>query len=165
MSFSNEQKHSYVKKQLTSALLKLLKDKPLDAISIKELTDTAQVARVSFYRSFSCKEEILKQESDRLIRQWGKEYESNPASSPLTLFPSLFDFYKEHRDFYLTLYQTGLTFIMLDTILDTIRIEDEMSSPKAYLKSFWAYGIYGWMMEWMRRGMQEEGSELLKMFE
>ena len=32
------------------------------------------------------------------------------------------------------------------------------------MKSFWAYGIYGWMIEWIRRGMQESGNELLTLF-
>ncbi len=164
MSMNNEQKNTYVKKQITAALLALLKEKPLSEISVSELTSRAGIGRVSFYRNYESKEDILKEESERLIREWGRLYESNPESAPETLFPSLFDFYRDHKDFYTTLYHAGMSSIMMDTIVGTIRITPEMQNLEAYMKSFWAYGIYGWMLEWIKRGMQESGKELLTLF-
>lgn len=164
MNMNNEQKNTYVKRQITLALLELLKEKPITDISVSELTQKAQIGRVSFYRNYQTKEDILKEESDRLIKEWGKLYETNPESSPETLFPSLFEFYREHKEFYTILYQTGMTSIMQETILNTIQITAEMANIEAYRKSFWAYGIYGWMIEWMKRGMQESGDELNQLF-
>ena len=163
-SMNNEQKNTYVKKQITAALLALLKEKPLSDISVSELTGRAGIGRVSFYRNYKSKEDILKEESERLIREWGRLYEENPESTPQTLFPSLFDFYRDHKDFYTTLYEAGMSSIMMETIVGTIRITPEMQNLEAYMKSFWAYGIYGWMLEWIRRGMRESGEELLVLF-
>ena len=165
MNMNNEQKNTYVKRQITAALLDLLKEKKLSDISVSELTDRAGVGRVSFYRNYQTKEDILREESDRLIQEWGKLYEANPESAPETLFPSLFDFYREHRHFYTTLYEAGMSTIMMDTIISTIQITPEMPNLEAYMKSFWAYGIYGWMLEWIKRGMQESGSELIGLFQ
>jgi hypothetical protein len=39
-----------------------------------------------------------------------------------------------------------------------------MQNLEAYMKSFWAYGIYGWLIEWIKRGMQESGKELSTLF-
>ena len=164
MNLNNEQKNTYVKKQITAALLSLLKEKPLSDISISELTAKAGIGRVSFYRNYQSKEDILREESDRLIKKWGALYESNPESAPETLFPSLFDFYRDHREFYTTLYHAGMSTIMMDTIIRTIQITPKMQNLEAYMKSFWAYGIYGWMLEWMKRGMQESGNELSALF-
>ena len=55
--------------------------------------------------------------------------------------------------------------IMMDTIISTIQITPEMPNLEAYMKSFWAYGIYGWMLEWIKRGMQESRSELIGLFQ
>jgi len=165
MNMNNEQKNTYVKKQLTAALLDLLKEKPLSDISISELTNKAEIGRVSFYRNYQSKEDILKEESDRLIKEWGRLYELNPESAPETLFPSLFDFYRNHRDFYTTLFNAGLSSVMMETIIGTIQITSEMQNLEAYMKSFWAYGIYGWMLEWIKRGMKESGKELLALFQ
>ena len=157
-------KNTYVKRRITAALLELLKEKKLSDISITELTTRAEVGRVSFYRNFDSKEAVLKEESDRLILEWGRLYESDPNSAPETLFPSLFDFYREHREFYMTLYHAGMSSVMMETILQTIKITPEMANLEAYLKSFWAYGIYGWLIEWIKRGMQESGKELTELF-
>ena len=164
MNMNNEQKNTYVKKQITAALLEILKEKPLSDISVSELTNKAKIGRVSFYRNYQNKEDILKEESDRLIKEWGRLYEANPESAPETLFPSLFDFYRDHRDFYTTLYNAGMSSIKMETIIGTIQIKPEMQNLEAYMKSFWAYGIYGWMLEWIKRGMQESGKELSTLF-
>ena len=164
MNMNNEQKNTYVKKQITAALLDLLKEKPLPDISVSELTAKAEIGRVSFYRNYQSKEDILKEESDRLIKEWGRLYESNPESSPETLFPSLFDFYRDHREFYTTLYNAGMSSIMMEAILSTIQITPDMQNLEAYMKSFWAYGIYGWLLEWIKRGMPEGGKELETLF-
>ena len=164
MSMNNEQKNTYVKRQIKTALLELLKEKSISDISITELTQKAQIGRVSFYRNFQTKEDILREESDRLINEWGRLYEMNPESAPETLFPSLFDFYREHKEFYTILYHAGMTSVMQETILNAIKITPEMANIEAYMKSFWAYGIFGWMIEWIKRGMPESGRELLNIF-
>ena len=89
MSMNNEQKNTYVKKQILIALLDLLKEKSLTDISVSELTSRAEIGRVSFYRNYQNKEDILKEESDRLIKEWGRLYESNPESSPESLYEIL----------------------------------------------------------------------------
>lgn len=164
MNMNNEQKNTYVKKRILDALLDLLKEKPLSDISVSELTSRAEIGRVSFYRNYQNKEDILKEESDRLIKEWGRLYESNPDSTPESLFPYLFDFYRDHRDFYTILYNAGMSSIMMETIIGTIQILPEMPNLEAYMKSFWAYGIYGWMLEWIKRGMHESGNELKALF-
>lgn len=164
MNMNNEQKNTYVKKRITDTLIALLQEKPLSDISVSELANKAEIGRVSFYRNYQSKEDVLKAESDRLIKEWGRLYESNPESAPETLFPSLFDFYRDHRDFYTTLYNAGLSSIMMETIISTIQITREMENLEAYMKSFWAYGIYGWLLEWIKRGMPESGRELSALF-
>ena len=53
-------KNQYVKIQITNAILDLLKEKDIDEITISEITSKAQVGRVSFYRNYKNKEDILK---------------------------------------------------------------------------------------------------------
>ena len=59
MNMNNEQKNTYVKMQITTALLELLKEKPLSDITVSELTNKAEIGRVSFYRNYQNKEDIL----------------------------------------------------------------------------------------------------------
>ena len=52
----------------------------------------------------------------------------------------------------------------MDMIVATADILPQTPNLDAYLKSFWAYGVYGWIIEWIKRGMQESSQELLQLF-
>ena len=82
---------------------------------------------------------------------------------PLFRIPLLFVGWS--ADNALALYQVGLSDIVLQMLLEQSEITPEMPNALAYLKSSIAYLLYGWIVEWMKRGMQESGTELAKMFE
>jgi len=72
MRMNNEDRNHYVKAQITKATLKLLKTKDLADISIGEITETAQVSRVSFYRNYDSKEAIVREKVHELFTKVGK---------------------------------------------------------------------------------------------
>ena len=61
---NNEEKNTYMKIQMTAALLDIMKKKPAFEILISELTERAKIGRVSFYHNYLSKEDIQKQESE-----------------------------------------------------------------------------------------------------
>lgn len=157
---NNQEKNTYVREKLTQALLQLLRVKKIDDISIRELTQQAQVSRASFYRNYQSLSDILFQYDRLLVNAWGAKFDSDPSSDISNLFGRLFQHYKDHADFYLLLYRNGLTEAMLKTIQERCGLCAELGNPEAYEKAFWAYGIYGWLMEWMQRGMVESADEI-----
>lgn len=162
---NNQEKNSYVRKQILNTLLRLMKEQEYPRISISMLTTEAQVGRASFYRNFKDKEDVLKKEAERLTLLWKEDYESKEHAAPNELLISLLDFYKEHSDFFLSLYHAGLSDMVLQTLLQHSEITPEIPNALAYLKSSIAYMLYGWIIEWMKRGMQESGTELARMMD
>ena len=160
ISMNNEEKNTYVKQQITSTLLKLLENKDLNCISIKELCDVANVGRASFYRNYESKEDVIRQYSNILIQQWGKEFESNPNSSIFNFFESLFTHFEQNKTFYLCLHKMHMSQIILDTIKQTMQINSDLPSKEAYGRSWLAYGIYGLIEEWIARGMLESPAQM-----
>ncbi|MBQ6216222.1 MAG: TetR/AcrR family transcriptional regulator [Erysipelotrichaceae bacterium] len=163
MNSYNEKKNSYVRKQLLNTLLEMLKTKSLDDIIINDLVDKAGVSRVSFYRNYTDKRDILVQEEKRLFGQWNRDYETRNSDHSLDFTEEILNYYKRNSVFYLALYKAGLSDIVMDTILSSADIKDDDPNPIAYLKSSISYLIYGWVHEWMKRGMQESGTELSQM--
>lgn len=160
---NNQEKNGYVRKQILCALLDMMNEKDFNSISISALTERAGVGRASFYRNFTGKEDVLRQEADRLTREWEEEWRQLEPAAPNEFLISILNFYKQHSKFYLLLYKAGLSEIVLDTILKSAQITPELPNAAAYLKSSMAYMVYGWIIEWIRRGMQESGTELAKM--
>ena len=54
---------------------------------------------------------------------------------------------------------------MPQTLLEQSEITSEMPNAIAYIKSSIAYMLCGWIVEWMKRGMQKSGTKRAKMFE
>ena len=162
---NNREKNTYVRSQILAALLKMMQEQPFADISISALVSTAQVGRASFYRNFADKEDVLRQENDRLTMQWKKAFEHEHHDEKDMFFVSLLDFYKEHSGFYLALYRAGLADMVLQTLLEQSEITPEMPNAFAYIRSSIAYMLYGWIVEWMKRGMTESGTELARMIE
>ena len=163
MNSYNKQKNTYVRTQMLNTLLDMLKEQSLDSIVISKLIEKAGVSRVSFYRNYQTLEDILKQECSRLIREWQKEYDSTEHQSDDDFGKSLMDYMKQHSAFFLTLYRSRQFHILEYTIMERMEITEDLPNGIAYLKSYIAYGIYGWIKEWTKRGMQESGTEFSKM--
>ena len=166
-NMNNQEKNTYVRQHILSALLELMHTQDFVSISIQALVDAAGVGRASFYRNFASKEDVLQQESVRLTNEWKTNFDhehpdGTPGQDNLWLV-SLLDFYKDHAEFYLALYHAGLSNIMLETILGYFDRSPEIPNGLAYLNSAIGYMLYGWVHEWMCRGMQESGTELARM--
>lgn len=154
------EKSRYVRQQITKTLLNLLEEKNIEDIDIRYLCSKAGVGRASFYRNYSSKEDVILQYSNRLIREWGTDFENDPNSSVFNVFGSLFQHYKEHSSFYLILIRQNMSYIILDTIKEKVGLLPELSNKEAYEKAYFAYGLYGWICEWIQRGMQESPEEI-----
>ena len=51
----------------------------------------------------------------------------------------------------------------METIVKMVNPVEEPNNTAAYIKSFWAYGIFGWVNEWISRGMPESGDQMNEM--
>ena len=78
---SNEGRNLYVITHITESLLELLKDKPLNDISISELCSHAQVGRATFYRNFEVKEDVLNVYIHKLFLRMALFASYSPVSS------------------------------------------------------------------------------------
>ena len=159
---NNREKNRYVRSQILEALLAMIGEQGFDRITVSALTERAGVGRASFYRSFTSKEDVLRQENRRLTEIWRLRWEQQ-AEQTENFLVSLLDFYQEHAPFYRALYQAGLFQIVLDDYLKRSEITPQLPNAMAYLKSSLAYLTYGWVIEWVHRGMQESGTELARM--
>ncbi len=58
---------------IVTALMQLLKEKPLSAISISELTERAGVSRMTYYRNYQSKEDIFSSYLEEALADYQKE--------------------------------------------------------------------------------------------
>lgn len=147
---------------ITIALLEMMKTKTFDSITITDLTKRAGVGRVSFYRNFESKEDILRKHIKNLLNQWSKQYADK---KDFNLQEAIFEYFYQNRDLYILLYKHGLSHISLQNITDACGPKPEQPNALAYVTAFIAYGLYGWVEEWFKRGIQETPKEIIELYE
>ncbi|MBP3889120.1 MAG: TetR/AcrR family transcriptional regulator [Cellulosilyticum sp.] len=159
----NAKKNSYVKKQITNALLMLLREKELKDISISEITTTAQVSRISFYRNYDNKEAIIKEYMALTLNEWNQNHAKMSEHIEDDILGDMFAYITEYKEFYLILRDRDIFYLLKDIITDILGPKAEYPNLGAYTAAFIANGIYGWIEEWFLRGMQESGEEMTKL--
>lgn len=159
---SNQGRNQYVVTHITDALLELLKTKSLSDISIGELCDKAQVGRTSFYRNFESKEAVIARHLKILLDNWFADFIK--SGSP-NLVEAIFTHYYNQKELCITLYRQGLAYLSLQSIKDACGAKPEQANFEAYTSAFFAHGLYGWLEEWFKRGMQETPQEMQRLWE
>ncbi|HBG7287570.1 TetR/AcrR family transcriptional regulator [Clostridioides difficile] len=156
----NSEKNQYVKKAITNAMLELLKDKDIAEITVSEITLKAQVGRASFYRNYRNKEDILEMYLFSIINHWKNKNETENIF-PNSLLKKLFEHLIEYKEFYTLLYTKKLFHLFRDVLKEVMTAKKEpLSNAEAYAAAFVSHGIYGWIEEWLARGMQESADEI-----
>ena len=161
--FSNEARNAYVVEHITQAMISRLKEKPINEISISELCDEAGVGRTSFYRNFESREDIVRKYIRQQLHVWKTEWEASGENSNAKMYGSLFHHLKNQGDFFLLLKERGLMHLFLEVFMETYGPKAEYENMWAYATSFIAYGTYGWINEWINRGMQESAETMADM--
>lgn len=161
---SNEGRNAYVIGHITDALLGLLREKPLEGISVSELCGRAGVGRASFYRNFSSKEDILRAYIHGLFREWAADGALWEGKALSELLRAMFSHFENHFEFYSLLNQRGLVCLLKDVITGLCGPRPEDPKEAAYSKAYAAYALYGWIELWFQRGMRESADEIAGMF-
>ncbi|WP_283584342.1 TetR/AcrR family transcriptional regulator [Limosilactobacillus difficilis] len=167
MNTHNFKKNAYVKRQITKAIIELLKDKEIKEITINELAEKSGTGRVSFYRNFDSKEDIIEQYLTKVISNW---YQKNKdvfeqETRDDKLFGSFFKLLSQHAELYQLLYKRKLLYLLRHALMKLLSPKPEDSNFYAYTVAFVAGGLYSWVEEWVKRGMPESPEkieELLK---
>ena len=103
-----------VREALGIALLQIMESKPFQSITISEIATVAGVSRNSFYRNYSCKEDLLGSHLISLYQSFFQtvsdpQHLTDPAQVQDFLIPR-FRFIKEHRHIFQILHKQHLLY-------------------------------------------------------
>ena len=97
-----KRKESLFVESVVEGLWELLEDKSFEKISVSELVERASIDRVTFYRNFSNKEEVLKRSFNMELQAWLSERQIDLSDwtdgQLLSALSQFFDFWYEQQD-------------------------------------------------------------------
>lgn len=151
----NNKRELSVAQYITNSLFELMKVKPYNDISITEITDKAKVNRVSFYRNFTSKEDII----DKWIKSTTQNFLSKSdinyqKDSTLDYFTKLFTHLEKYKTEAMLIYKANLYNLLKDEFDNNIinLHKKEYSNYKSY---FLAGGIFNVYYFWLINGCKE----------
>lgn len=153
----------FLKECMADALLKLLKKKPMDAITVSEITEEADVGRVTFYRHFKAKEDLLYFKCQLIGDRWYGSMTPEQIADPAYLTRSFFRLMDSIREMLTTLYRANLHHIVLLAIHRSMGERKEGSGDSQYTAAFLSFGIFGILTEWINGGCQKSPEELAEL--
>jgi len=161
---STSEDSARTKEYITEALFKLMEVKPYEKISIKELTEKAGVGRVTFYRHFESKDDIIIQYFNREIPSVMDLFPRQPKTKEdfYEIIFVVFSHLKEHKKLFLLLQKSKLESIYMQ-FLNSAMTESykkisvrELDDVTAKYSAYYAAGcLFNVSMEWIRNNCTE----------
>lgn len=154
------------KKALEESLKKLLLKKPLNKITVSDITEDCGINRMTFYYHFkdiydliewSCLEDASKAlEGNKTYDTWQEGY--------LRIFGAV----KENKPFIMNVYNSvsreqvenylfKITFKLLeDVVEEQAKDMSVLKEDKYFIANFYKYGFVGLMLEWIKDDMKQD---------
>mgnify|MGYP004499854537 FL=1 len=155
----------FLKECMADALLKLMKDRDIDKITVTEITSLAGVGRSTWFRHFAAKPEALTFKLVALWRRWSEERNIKESQRfNLENSRDFFMFNYNNRDLLKKLYATGLQTCIYDAFCIIMMPQYDATLLERYQSRFYAYGVFGLLGEWVARDFRETPDEMVDLF-
>ena len=154
---------AYLKECICDALIQLMKNTPADKIRIQEITDLAGVGRMTYFRYFQSKTDVLVFKLQRLWKEWTAEH---PCSYPIGCYEHalwFFSFWYSIRPLLSLLYRQNRYDVLLQVFLQYASIVEgdfRREQYHEYHEMFFAYGMLGILIKWTVTGFQKTPEKL-----
>lgn len=154
------QAEKYVDEYITNALFTLMKRKKYDDISITEITNKAGVGRVSFYRNFNSKEDIIKNWIENTTNNFLKSSDINfKKDSTKDYFIKLFNHLEKYKEESFLIYKANLIHL-LKSVFENKLLSIHQKEYDNYKSYFLAGGIFNVYYFWLINGCKESSEEI-----
>ena len=152
--------------QLLNAFFELCDTSPYAEISISQICARAGVSRMSFYRSFSTKEEMLQKSIYAIGDYYQRLIPEEQVDSLQKFIAVYFETYREHSQLLDVLYKTGhmeMILFYLDDEFCAIAAGKPDKEQKMLQAHMWAGAIANILYHWYESGMKQTGEEMSRM--
>ena len=160
----------YTKKIIQESFLKLIKEIPINKITVKSICEMAEINRATFYKYYTDPFDLMRQIEDELIVAMEKHIkfsdDKNITQTILVILESL----KESSEIYMSLfYKNGDSAFINRVLKESFRIKqtsmnnlfpDMSQTQQEWFYCFMTHGFISILTTWIYNGMKEEPLEV-----
>lgn len=159
------------KQILEESLKKLMLQKPLDKITIRDLTEDCDISRMAFYYHFKDIYDLVEwsclEDATRALA--GKKTYDTWSEGLVQIFDAVY----ENKPFILNAYrcisrdqiESFLFHLTSDLLMNVVEEKAEGTSiseeDRRFIADFYKYSFVGLMLDWIKHGMKENYEEIV----
>lgn len=148
------------RKWILEALIILMKEKSFDKISVTDITKKAGVARLTFYRNYETKEEILLDYFKKRLEQYLLEMRTGEKLNLENMLTACFLYWSDDRELLNLMLEQGLMSLLFTpfTIAFERVIEYSLDNKECYSENqieFIKGGLFMVMLYWIKKSGNE----------
>ena len=160
------------KRALENSLKQMLLKKPLDKITISDLTDDCGISRMAFYYHFkdiydlvewSCMEDATRALQGKKTYDTWHEGLKQIFEAVLENKPFIMNAYhalsREQIENYLFMLTHNLLMGVVEEKSKGLEVTEE---EKSFIADFYKYGFVGLVLEWIDKGMKEDPKQIIE---
>ena len=157
---------------LEDALKKLLLQKPIDKITINDLTEECGISRMTFYYHFKdiydlvewvCIEDVKRALKDKKTYDTWQEGMGQIFEAVLENRPFIMNVYHSISKDKIESYLYKLTYqLIADVVGEKCAGMELAEEDKRFIAEFYKYGFVGTMLDWIERGMKDDYRVIVK---
>ncbi|MGI6622044.1 MAG: TetR/AcrR family transcriptional regulator [Clostridiaceae bacterium] len=174
-SKKTDRRIKYTKMVLRESFVKLLKQKPISKITIKEICEEADINRATFYSHYSDQYDLLRQIETGLlsdINEYLAGYSfSDNGSESIQILQKIFEYVQENAEVCsvmlsdkgdISFQQEVMKIVQKQCISEWTKksVNKELAE---YIYSFAVTGSVGVVHKWLKEGMKQSARELAEM--
>lgn len=152
---------AFMKLCLADALIKLMKMQDFDTINVNSICKEADIGRTTFYRYFDSKNSKEEMLLFKIKYEW-EQYSNKHESDGHEKGDDLTAFIYENRHLFSMLYHNNLISVIMRALEDLILSGEKCDKQSSYLMSFFIYGYFGIIYQWIKYEFDETPKQIQK---
>lgn len=166
------QENERVRRQIISALFELMKEKPSSAITVSEIIRRAGVARASYYRNFTSKEDIICSAMDNIKVQVLPSDDTHSSEDFFRYdiavhgFEAALSQFLLNKSDVLALYDNGYASLLqglINEYIEEVVGDMKQASSERYLLYYISGATFNVLIQWLKGGAMESPHEMAKL--
>ena len=153
-----------IRMSIATALIQLMEDKPLEEITITAVVKEAHVSRMTFYKYFTSKQNVLSDYLYEIVNEYVEDAKAQKDIGEFCDYKHIchcFEFFKNHSVLIMTLIKAGMYNVIIEALnnyMDTYVAHDPDRS--CYDLYYYAGALCNVYIKWIEMGMKESPKEV-----
>ena len=163
---ASTERNLFTRQCIGDALIKLMKINNIDNITVKDIVTCAGVSRMTYYKYYSTKREIITDYLYEILKKYISEAQTLCDSDVFNDYQHIhhcFNYFKNYSDFFLTLINSNYYSLAINTLnkyLDLMVLPH--SKQSRYEIYYYAGALFNVYIKWIESNMEESVEDLSK---